>query len=129
MSVARAKYFSQATTLDGIWFHSRAEADRYAELSLLVRSGLIRNLRRQVKFELHAPPRSNGELPIVGCWLADFVYDELCADSPTPWHVVEDVKGFKTALYRWKKRHVEAEHGVTIQETGPRRAASRSRRR
>jgi hypothetical protein len=32
--------------------------------------------------------------------------------------VVEDVKGMRTPMYSWKKKHVEAEHGVTIVEIG-----------
>jgi hypothetical protein len=32
--------------------------------------------------------------------------------------VVEDVKGFKTELYRWKKKHVEAQYGIEIVEIG-----------
>lgn len=31
-------------------------------------------------------------------------------------YVVEDVKGFKTPLYKWKKKHVEAQYGITIRE-------------
>ena len=28
----------------------------------------------------------------------------------------EDVKGFKTPLYRWKKKHVEAQYKITVVE-------------
>jgi hypothetical protein len=31
------------------------------------------------------------------------------------------VKGFKTPLYRWKKKHVEAQYGITIREVTARR--------
>ncbi len=45
--------------------------------------------------------------------VADFSY----TDTRTGLVVVEDVKGFKTPLYRWKKRHVEAQYGFRILET------------
>jgi hypothetical protein len=32
--------------------------------------------------------------------------------------VVEDVKGMRTPMYRWKKKHVEAQYGITITEVG-----------
>ena len=34
-------------------------------------------------------------------------------------YMTEDVKGFKTPLYRWKKKHVAAQYGIDILETRP----------
>ena len=48
----------------------------------------------------------------IGVYRADFKYH----DKETMPYVVEDVKGFATALYRWKKKHVEAQYGIVIRE-------------
>ena len=46
------KYHNKKVTVDGITFDSVKEARRYSELILLQRAGKIKDLRRQVKFEL-----------------------------------------------------------------------------
>ena len=52
------------------------------------------------------------ELPVIGHYVADFAY----VDERTGQRVIEDVKGVKTAMYRWKKKHTEAQYGITITE-------------
>ncbi len=99
------KYRAKPTYVGDVRFHSKKEARRYQELLLLFNAGVIRNLELQPKFDLHA---FGGEL--VGKYIADFVYFE---DEE---RVVEDVKGMKTALYKWKKKHVEAEYKLQIRE-------------
>ena len=47
----------------------------------------------------------------IGKYIADFEFY-----LPNGTRVVEDAKGVRTALYRWKKRHVEAQYGITIVE-------------
>lgn len=47
----------------------------------------------------------------IGIYRGDFRYV-----VPMKGTVIEDVKGFKTPLYRWKKKHVEAQYGITIRE-------------
>jgi hypothetical protein len=51
---------------------------------------------------------------MVGHYVADFRY----RSGPQGLLVVEDVKGVRTALYRWKKKHVEAQYGIQITEIG-----------
>ena len=46
------KYKSHKTNANGVIFDSKKEYDRYIELTLLSRSGAIKGLKRQVKFEL-----------------------------------------------------------------------------
>ena len=46
------KYKSHRTSVNGVIFDSKKEYDRYIELTLLSRSGAIKGLKRQVKFEL-----------------------------------------------------------------------------
>lgn len=105
-TAAPSKYHARRTTIDGVTFASQAEAREYQRLRLGVRLGVVRELERQPAYELHAP---TGE--VLGKYLADFRY----RDGAGQRHVV-DVKGFKTPLYRWKKKHVEAEYGVRIEE-------------
>jgi hypothetical protein len=98
----RHKYGAKRTTAaDGKSFASRAEARRYAELRLLERAGRIANLRLQVRFRLVD----------VCVYVADFVYNENGAQ------VVEDVKGFRTAEYKRKRRLMADQHGIAIKET------------
>lgn len=99
------KYGAKKTVVDGITFASKAEARRYGELKLLEKAGEIRHLELQPKFDLTV----NGEK--IGRYVADFRYREGTES------VVEDVKGFKTPVYRLKKALVKALYGIEIRET------------
>ena len=90
------KYRNTPTVLDGIRFDSKREAERYAELKLLERGGIIKDLKTQVRFEL-IPKNKNGRAVYYVC---DFTYTENGV------LVVEDVKSqpTKTPVYRLKKR-------------------------
>lgn len=117
-----------ARTVDGILFASQAEARRYGELKLLEKAGEIRGLILQPRFALHAALTladiSRERDPVaLGEYRGDFLFEErLCAKggpiaARREWRcIVEDIKGFATPLYKWKKKHVEAQHGITIRE-------------
>jgi hypothetical protein len=107
----RHKFNAVPTVVDGIRFASKAEAKRYAELKLLERAEEIASLALQPKFFLNAPDTKGGYV-VIGEYRADFAYWKRGA------FIVEDVKGVKTDLYRWKKKHAEAEHGIKIVEIG-----------
>ena len=102
-----SKYNAIKTTVDGITFDSRKEASRYTELKLLSQAGEIRELRRQVPFEL-IPKRGN--LRAIR-YVADFVYADNHGND-----IVEDVKGMKTQVYKLKKRMMLEKYGIEIQE-------------
>ncbi len=102
----RSKYGAVRTTVDGRPFHSKAEARRYSELLLLGQAGAIRNLELQPRFPLHV----NGML--IGLYIADFRYQERDAFGERD--VVEDVKGWDVPLGAWKRRHYEAQYGLTV---------------
>lgn len=119
------KYGAVPTLVDGIKFASKKEANRYRELRLLEKAGEIWDLELQPKFPLSVPSTpgylrgafrkcidANGTVRL-GEYRGDFKY----RDKRTIPYVVEDVKGFKTPLYRWKKKHVEAQYGIEIRET------------
>ncbi|MDQ3171347.1 MAG: DUF1064 domain-containing protein [Acidobacteriota bacterium] len=101
------------TTVEGIAFHSKGEAKRYQELRLLERAGEISNLELQPAFLLCAHP-PDGAMRTIGKYIADFAY----IDKRTKAQVVEDFKGFDTQLARWKRKHMEAEYGITVLVTG-----------
>lgn len=104
-----------ARTVDGILFDSLKEARRYSELRLLEKAGEIRDIELQPRFALLVG--DGVKRPVeVGAYIADFAYIEAGYRPFQDTRVVEDVKGFKTPLYRWKKKHVEAQYGITIRE-------------
>lgn len=104
----RSKFGAQKTTVDGIEFDSKAEARRYGELRLLERAGKIKNLERQVRYDLEV----NGER--IGFYKADFRYWD-CARNE---QIVEDVKGVRTPVFVIKAKLMKALHRVTIVEIG-----------
>lgn len=106
----RSKYNAIRTTVDNIVFDSKHESVIYGRLKLCLRLGSIEHLTFQPEFELHAP---SGE--VIGRYFADFAYNEIHDDGSRT-AIVLDAKGFKTPLYRWKKRHVEAEYVIKITE-------------
>jgi hypothetical protein len=112
-----SKYGAKRTEVDGITFHSQKEARRYGELKLLEKAGRVRNIVLQPSYPLEVLERESRP---IGIYRADFLYQELEVDEggmSGRWReVVEDVKGFKTPLYRWKKKHFEAQYGVEIRE-------------
>lgn len=104
-----SKYGAKRVEQDGITFSSKREAARWKALQLLERAGAIRDLQRQVSYDLHA---DGGNL--VGRYIADHVYRE---ETPEGWElVIEDVKGMPTPLYDWKRRHMAAQYGIVIRE-------------
>jgi hypothetical protein len=117
MPVKRHKYGAQPTVVDGVRFASKKESRRYQELKLLVLAGEIRDLELQPRYRLTCANTAAGEVYHVGDYVADFRYNQRDIAEPGGWRpVVEDVKGVKTALYSWKKRHAQFEYGIVIQE-------------
>lgn len=128
----------RTVTPDGNKHASKAESKRWGELQLLERAGEIRNLRRQVPYEL-APavqlksrqlgvvPRKSPSLRYV----ADFVYDALkvvtalgtdpIRDEDEWATIVEDCKGAATEVYRIKRHLMKSVHNIDIFETQPHR--------
>lgn len=97
------KYNSKKTTVDGIRFDSKLEAERYCELKLLAKSGEIYGLTLQPTFELIPSFKKGGKTYRRTVYKADFSY----FDARTNKQVIEDVKGFKTAVYKIKKHLFE----------------------
>lgn len=117
------KYHAKKTIVDGITFDSKAEAKRYMELRLLEKQGKIRCLRLQVPYVLIEKSKYGREIK----YIADFVYDEVNSSGERTKDgiifsyerktIVEDCKGFKTDVYRLKKRLLAERYGIEIKET------------
>lgn len=106
-----SKYRARKTTVDGITFDSRKEADRYLVLKDMEEDGLIENLRRQARYELVPAFDVDGRHYRPVYYVADFVYVEDGRE------VVEDVKGMRTDVYRLKSKLFARRYGMSIKET------------
>lgn len=109
----KSKYHATKTVVDGITFDSKKEAKRYAELKLMERAGVIRDLKRQVRYELIPAFDVGGKHYRPTSYVADFVY----TDAKSGKEVVEDCKGFRTDIYRLKAKMFAHKFGVSILET------------
>lgn len=92
--------------MDGELFDSKAEARRFAHLTILQKVGKISGLRRQPAFRFE----------IGGKLMFTYRADAEYLDHDTGLKVVEDVKGVKTPVYNLKKRIIEASHNIKIVE-------------
>lgn len=98
-------------TEDGQFFDSRKEANRWWQLKLMERSGLISNLKRQVKRELIPAQYIDGKcVERAVTYTSDFEYDQGVR------HIVEDVKGMRTDKYIIKRKLMLYIHGIRITE-------------
>ena len=103
-----SKYHNKKTIIDGIEFDSKKEANRYLELKLLQKANKISNLRLQVPFVLIE--KSNYGRTIK--YIADFVYYDNDAKND----VIEDTKGYRTDVYKLKKRLLAERYNIDIHE-------------
>ena len=104
------KYNARKITVDGIKFDSIREANRYSELLILQKAGIISDLRRQEEFELI--PKCGKERP--ARYHADFSY----IDTATGEKIVEDVKSraTKTKDYILRRKLMNWRYGIQIRE-------------
>ena len=119
------KYGNRKVRADGLVFDSEREWQRYTELVLALKSGLITQLQVHPKFELSV----NGEK--VCDYVADFSYriyglkgNDLKDGQKLTWDgtagfylfVVEDSKGVRTKDYIIKRKLMKAVHGIQVRE-------------
>ena len=102
----RSKYNNIKVTFYGHKFDSKKEGQRYLELRQMEIDGHISNLELQPSYKMEI----NGVK--ICTYKADFKYN--CAEYGD---IVEDVKGFKTAIYKLKKKLMKAIHNIEIKET------------
>ena len=75
---------------------------------MLQRANKIKNLRLQVSYVLIDKSRYGRQIK----YIADFVY----YDKELKQEVVQDTKGFRTDVYRLKKRLMAERYGIEIKE-------------
>jgi hypothetical protein len=106
------KYHAKKVTFFGETFDSRKEGERWLVLRNLEQRNEIRDLRRQVKFELVPAYPAIGLRALT--YIADFVYSQ---GGKT---VVEDVKGYTKGaayeLFKAKKKMLYFRYGLLVQE-------------
>lgn len=90
------------TVVDGIKFDSRAEANRYCELKLLMRAGEVTDIVLQPRYLLQEAFEKDGVRYRKMEYVADFLV--TYADGRQE---IEDVKGHKTRTYRDKRKLFE----------------------
>lgn len=100
-SPRRSKYGNVRTECNGRTFASGKEAKRAQELETMQKAGEIFCLQYQVKFPVSATIN----------YIADFVY----LDNKLNPHI-EDSKGFKTDVYKLKKKLFKEKYGREIEE-------------
>ena len=100
----RSKYAAVRTEVEGLVFASKREAECYRQLKRLQDAGDISELQLQVPFAM----KVNG---VTICrYFADFQF--RCNGRLR----VMDAKGFRTAVYKLKKKMMLAFHGIEIEE-------------
>ena len=97
-------------------YDSKKEAKRAAELKLLEKAGVISHLQEQVVYELIPSQYRivNGKKKCIERaikYIADFQYVDKDGNT-----VVEDAKGFRTEVYRIKKKLMLYFHDIQIKE-------------
>lgn len=107
------KYGAKRTTVDGITFSSKAEAEYYLGLKLLKRAGTILDFTLQPRYtllEAYKHPLTGKKVQGI-----DYVADFLVT-YPDGHTEVVDVKGMRTEAYKIKKKLFESKYGVPIKE-------------
>lgn len=99
--VKPTKYHNRKVEADGIKFDSKKEADYYCELKLRLKAGEIKGFCRQAEFILAPNLR----------YKADFIVFNNDGTSE-----IVDVKGFKTQVYKDKKKVFEDKFNLKIKE-------------
>lgn len=103
------KYGNTLTSYKGRVFHSKKEAEHAARLDLLRHAKKAEE--RVVRVEYQVPISLDIGKVHVANYIADFVV--YYADGRKQ---VQDVKGFRTDIYKFKKKMVWALHGIEIVE-------------
>lgn len=109
----RSKYGNKKTIANGKVFDSGLEARRYTELELMQKAGQIRNLQRQVPYDIII----NGEH--ICTYIADFVYEQHAQVGHIWRQQIEDTKSPPTRRkpdYVLKRKLMKACHDIEIRE-------------
>lgn len=106
------KYHNKKVIYNNIKFDSAKERNYYMYLQILEQAGTIRDLELQKKFILQKGYTINNKRRREISYKADFSFITTKDDKL---HVV-DVKGFKTDVYKLKKKMFEYKYGIELEE-------------
>ena len=106
------KYHNKKAEYDGYTFDSIREKNYYIKLKLLEKAGKIKELELQKEFELQPSYKLSNKTSRKITYRADFTYKTTEDDKL---HVI-DVKGFRTDVYRLKKKLFEYKYRIEIEE-------------
>ena len=107
-----AKYHNKKVKYDGYTFDTIREKNYYIKLKLLEKAGKIKELELQKEYELQPSFKLNNKTSRKITYRSDFTYKTTEDDKL---HVV-DVKGFRTDVYRLKKKLFEYKYRIEIEE-------------
>ena len=105
------KYKNQKVLVDNILFDSKKEGNYYTKLKILRDAGKILDLELQKRFVLQQGFKLHGKTYSAITYIADFVYK----DQEGQTHVV-DTKGYRTEVYKIKKKLFMKKFGIEIEE-------------
>lgn len=100
-TMTKNKYGNKRTTIDGVTFASKKEANRYTVLKVLKKTGKVKEFDCQVPYKFASGIK----------YLLDFKV--LWEDGRESY---EDVKGVLTPVYKLKKKLMKHEFGIDIKE-------------
>ena len=106
------KYHNKKVEYDGYTFDSIREKNYYIKLKLLEKAGKIKELELQKEYELQPSFKLNNKTSRQITYRADFTYKTTEDDKL---HVI-DVKGFRTDVYRLKKKLFEYKYKIELEE-------------
>lgn len=106
------KYHNKKVEYDGYTFDSIREKNYYIKLKLLEKAGKIKELELQKEYELQPSFKLSNKTSRKITYRADFTYKTTEDDKL---HVI-DVKGFRTDVYRLKKKIFEYKYKIEIEE-------------
>lgn len=109
MAKKRSKYNNKPIRVNGMYFRSNLEYERWSELRLLERAKKISNLERQVEFVVFDGFELKGKRIRPIKYIADFTY---VRDGK---FIVEDAKGVETDVFKIKAKLFRARYGQEIE--------------
>lgn len=112
IDVKQNKYKNKKVIYDGIKFDSNREMAYYIKLKMLEQKGIIKDLELQKSYELQPSFKLNGKTYKKITYKADFSY-VLVEDNKI--HIV-DTKGFRTDVYKLKRKMFAYKYGIEIEE-------------
>lgn len=107
----KSKYGNHPVVVDGVRFDSEKEYARWCDLKLLEKAGVIKDLKRQVPFELQPAFYHKGKRIQAIKYVADFTYTDEDGN-----YIIEDSKGVRTREYIMKQKMMLF-RGYEIKET------------